>query len=184
MGGMTKLAMATTIAVSLILTFFLILLLILLIDFFFSILRRKSQNANNPESPDSKTPPQNQTQNEQMPKEALNPPVLPSFYAHGVLQAPTSFLLTVPKLDQFVCVSNPVYDGTEAGEVINNGDNNGVMSTPYETPETSPSHFGEEEEYSPPLKYMKKLPSISATETNRNSSCSASSSNVCYSPSW
>jgi hypothetical protein len=210
MGGMSKLALGTTITVALIFALFLTLFLLLLADFISSLVRtpKHSPPPNHNldiETPNLKPPLNTSSLQPQISK----PSTLPSFYAHGVLQAPTSFLLTVPKLEaaaaqpmntisspvsacslssveRFVCISNPVYDGVRVHE-----EENGA-STPFETPGTSPSHFGEEGEWSPPLGFMKKLPpvrpwlhgSVSATDTNRASSYSFSSSTLCFSPSW
>ncbi|URE19235.1 hypothetical protein MUK42_12898 [Musa troglodytarum] len=86
--------------------------------------------------------------------------------------------------DHFVRISNPIYDGV-----------GGSLTTPFETPGTSPSHFGFEEneaECSPALTAMRKLPpmrrtasfvglrsaatSVSAAETYRVSVSSSSDS--------
>ncbi|KAF3339059.1 hypothetical protein FCM35_KLT16530 [Carex littledalei] len=200
MGGMTKLALGTTITVALIFALFLILFLLLLADFVTSLVKTRKHDPNKNHDLESPNP-----KSQQISK----PTTLPSFYAHGVLQAPTSFLLTVPKLEaaaappikptssspvsvcslsgseRFVCISNPVYDGVQV-EVHHDS------STPFETPGTSPSQFGEEGEWSPPLGFMKKLPpvrqwhhgSVYANDTNQASSCSFSSNTHCFSPSW
>ncbi|KAJ3704726.1 hypothetical protein LUZ61_008431 [Rhynchospora tenuis] len=202
MGGMSKLALGTTITVALIFALFLTLFLLLLADFVSSLLRTPNHTSNL-DAPTHKSSPNLSP--------ISKPPTLPSFYAHGVLQAPTSFLLTVPKLEaaaappikptspvsmcslsgdeRFVCISNPVYDGVH---VQIQDEENGVSSTPFETPGTSPSHFGEEGQWSPPLGFMKKLPpvrqwlpgTVSASDTNRASTYSFSSSTLCFSPSW
>ncbi|XP_072980356.1 uncharacterized protein [Typha angustifolia] len=218
MRGMTKLAMAATLAVVLTLALFFTLILSLLADLFCCLLCRESRPRFDPETPDSTSVTEAGREDSSTRSVSKFP-----FYAHGVLQAPTTYLLTIPKLeaaaapipapdlkhfqchspippsssasvssvatDRFVYISNPVYDGVNGG-----GDDD---TTPFETPETSPSHLGlgEEEEdsdQSPPLTVMKKLApvrrnaygtSVSAAETNQASS-SSSSNTLCFSPSW
>ncbi|KAJ4745683.1 hypothetical protein LUZ62_080088 [Rhynchospora pubera] len=219
MGGMSKLALGTTITVALIFALFLTLFLLLLADFVSSLLRTRTRKHTpnvNLEAPNQKSSPNFHLKDPSL-SPLSKPAALPSFYAHGVLQAPTSFLLTVPKLEaaaappiiptspvsmcsmsgaeRFVCISNPVYDGVQIQiqeEEEEEEEENGVSSTPFETPGTSPSHFGEEGEWSPPLGFMKKLPPVrqwlpgmvSASDTNRASTYSFSSSTLCFSPSW
>ncbi|KAJ0966454.1 hypothetical protein J5N97_027592 [Dioscorea zingiberensis] len=219
MKGSTKLALgATAAAVSLTL----ILMASLLLDLLFSILRRRRRSPS--QASQSRATPAS-------PPSPLSKPLHLPLYGHGVLQVPSSdFLLSVPKLeaatataaaaakladqaansDHFVRICNPIFDeacglhGVNVNAMDDVGD-----GTPFETPGSSPSCFELEEgvnsEPSPPLKFMKKLPSflpaassvvclvdgrrslaasVSATETNKASSSSSSSNSLCFSPSW
>ncbi|XP_021277191.1 uncharacterized protein LOC110411383 [Herrania umbratica] len=118
-----------------------------------------------------------------------------------------------PRAENFVYISNPIYDNDAAGRPIR-------ADTPFETPDTSPSRLessgssGDDDEkaqpsdpvrvlYSPPmtppLSPMKKLPAqacsvslrdarslgTSASDSNSNNGLSSSSSgSPCTSPSW
>ncbi|CAL9127038.1 unnamed protein product, partial [Musa textilis] len=223
MRGTSKLAMGTalTVAVSLALVF--TLLLVLLVDLFCSLLCCRSRRC---ETATTTSPGLSSAAESAAEKMEPPPPFSTALGFPGVLQAPTSFLLSIPKLeaaaamppservdchfsmatsspgirrissassdsisaDHFVRISNPIYDGV-----------GGSLTTPFETPGTSPSHFGFEEneaECSPALTAMRKLPpmrrtasfvglrsaatSVSAAETYRVSVSSSSDS----SPSW
>ncbi|CAL9149974.1 unnamed protein product [Musa hybrid cultivar] len=224
MRGTSKLAMgaALTVAVSLALVF--TLLLVLLVDLFCSLLCCRSRRC---ETTTTTSPGLSSAAASAAEKMEPPPPFSTALGFPGVLQAPTSFLLSIPKLeaaaampptservdchfsmatsspgirrissassdsisaDHFVRISNPIYDGV-----------GGSLTTPFETPGTSPSHFRFEEdeaECSPALTAMRKLPpmrrtasfvglrsaatSVSAAETCRVSVSSSSDS----SPSW
>ncbi|XP_062221321.1 uncharacterized protein LOC133920744 [Phragmites australis] len=106
------------------------------------------------------------------------------YYAHGVVHAPNpkDLLLAIPKLeatvwrwshvrclsstsssehnDHFVCISNPVYERRGQMPTTTSGD-----TQSFEMPSKSLSPFGiteedEEEEFSPPLSAMRKLPPL------------------------
>ncbi|KAK8967911.1 hypothetical protein KSP40_PGU005438 [Platanthera guangdongensis] len=166
-------------ALALALSLALILALLLLLDLLRSLLRHRAHPPASLEA-EHATPPSPSN---------LSPANLSPFYAHGVLRAPTKFLLSSPKLEAllppaspdaaggFVCISNPVYD-----EV-----------TGKETVEAEDGHR------SPELTVMRKLPSktvpagfvvagrrfqaksASATKTNGTS---FSSELLCSSPSF
>ncbi|KAG0479946.1 hypothetical protein HPP92_010804 [Vanilla planifolia] len=175
--GTGKPAMGGALEVALAIGLILALFFLLVLDLFFSLLCRRSIPPDLPVqlSPDvsQDAPPS--------PASSLGKP--PSrfpfpFYGHGVLRAPTNFLLTIPKLEamippeqempataspypndaeRLVYISNPIYDGAIGGE---------GGGTTFVTPEESPSSLAtvEEEEdeegkWSPPLALMKKLPS-------------------------
>lgn len=199
--------MGATLAIAVSLAMLLALLLFLLHSLLCSLLRDIRHSRNDPDI-EAKPPLEQQQQQQHQPA----PPLAFPFYGHGVLKAPTKYLLSLPNLeaaaakqaspspaqnqshgDEFVSISNPIYDGTETD--ANDG------GTPFATPKASPSCFEAEdmeEERSPPLKLMKKLPAVlpkscslfeerrslaALTETNRPSS-SPSSTSLCCSPSW
>ncbi|KAH7675094.1 hypothetical protein IHE45_08G116000 [Dioscorea alata] len=225
MKGSAKLAIgAAAAAISLTLLLIIALLLGLLIDLLLSFFRsRRRSHTSQPRATPASSPP----------SPPLSKPLHLPFYSHGVLQAPAAdFLLSIPKLeaaaaaaaaapsqadhsDHFIRICNPIYDEACDFHAVNvnamhdcdcDGDGDG---TAFETPGSSPSCFELEEgvgrESSPPLKFMKKLPSflpvtasavclvdcrrslaasVSATETNKASSSSSSSNSLCFSPSW
>ncbi|XP_068641971.1 uncharacterized protein [Aristolochia californica] len=102
--------------------------------------------------------------------------------------------------DHLFYISNPIYDQVAAGVGDNaSGGTDDSSTTPFETPDSSPSHFeiategkeGDADSLSPPIVPMKKLPPRAAsitlsatTDSNIASSSSSSFSPPCNSPSW
>ncbi|KAJ8635063.1 hypothetical protein MRB53_009330 [Persea americana] len=90
--------------------------------------------------------------------------------------------------DNFIYISNPIYDSEEAH----------IVDTPFQTPDTSPSQLlspspSPPTNYTPPLTPMKKLPPSASSVTlmdgrslgtDSNADSSSSSGSPCTSPSW
>ncbi|RWW38481.1 hypothetical protein BHE74_00056281 [Ensete ventricosum] len=172
MRGASKLALgaALTVAVSLALVF--TLLLVLLVDLFCSLLCCRSRRC---ETTTTRSPGLSSAAASAAEKmEPPPPPFSTAFGFPGVLQAPTSFLLSIPKLEAAAAmpptservdchfsmatpspgmrrISSASSDSTSADHFvrISNPIYDGVggrPTTPFETPGASPSHFGFEED--------------------------------------
>ncbi|XP_020241916.1 uncharacterized protein LOC109820220 [Asparagus officinalis] len=164
MRGMSRLATGATLAAAVSLMTLIVILLFLLVSLFCSLAREKRHQCRNDDDDDVAV------ESEGRPPRPLSFP----FYGHGVLRAPTKYLLSVPNLEaaaakqaspspsqdeeSFVRISNPMYDGTSAAAIEEVGaDAGGAV---FEAPKSSAPRFeGDEESFSPPLKLMKKLSS-------------------------